>query len=220
MSDAPLLDGALADEALADLEPLADSRPARVGVARERARRCGVALGHRAGRCTPWCALTSGTSSESSMLADRDEIALALQHAGEAGEVGLQPVLLGVAVGREPQVVDHRVDVVLELGHLAARVDLDRARQVALGHRRRHLGDGAHLGRQVRGEQVHVAGQVLPGAGRAGHVGLAAEAAFDADLARDRRHLVGEGRERAGHVVDRLGERRDLALRLARSGSA
>ncbi len=47
-----------------------------------------------------------------------------------------------------------------------------------------------------------------------GTLGLAAEAAFDADLARDRGHLVGEDRQRVGHVVDRVGERGDLALRL------
>jgi hypothetical protein len=47
-----------------------------------------------------------------------------------------------------------------------------------------------------------------------GHVGLAAEPALDADLARHRRHLVGERGERERHVVDRLGERGDLALRL------
>ena len=148
------------------------------------------------------------------MLADGRQIALALQHAGEAGEVGLQPVLLGVALRGEAQVVDHRVDVVFELGDLAARVDLDGARQVALGHGGRHLGDGAHLVGQVVGQQVDVAGQVLPGAGGAGHVGLAAEAAFDADLARHRRHLLGEDGERVRHVVDGFGERRHLALRL------
>ncbi len=48
------------------------------------------------------------------------QIALALQHAGEAGEVGLEPVLLGVAVRGQPQVVDHGVDVVFQLGHFAA----------------------------------------------------------------------------------------------------
>ena len=118
----------------------------------------------------PCCALTSGASSDSSMLAHRDQVALALHHAAELGEVGLQPVLLGVALGRGAQVADHRVDVVLEVGHFAARVDLDRARQVALGHRGRHFGDRAHLRGEVRREQVHVGGQVLPGAGGARHV--------------------------------------------------
>ena len=163
---------------------------------------------------SPWCALTSGASSDSSMPADGGEVALALQHAGEAREVRLEPVLLGVAVGGQPQVVDHRVDVVLEVGHFAARLDLDRPREVALRHRGGDLGDRAHLVGQVGGQQVDVAGQVLPRARRARHVGLAAEASFDADLARDRRHLVGEDRERLGHVVDGVGQRRDLALRL------
>ena len=149
-------------------------------------------------------------------LADGRQVALPLQHAGEPCEVGLQPVLLGVAVGRQPQVVDHRVDVVLELGHLAARVDLNRPRQVALGHGRRDFRDGADLRGEVRGQQVDVAGQVLPRAGGAGHVGLTAKPPFDADLARDRRDLVGKGRQRSGHVVDRVGERRDLALGLDR----
>ena len=80
-----------------------------------------------------------------------------------------------------------------------------------LGHRRGDLGDGAHLGREVRRQQIDVAGQILPGAGGTRHVRLAAEAPFDADLARDRRHLVGEGGERVGHVVDGVGQRRHLA---------
>ena len=148
--------------------------------------------------------------------ADRGQIALALQHVGEFGEVGLQPVLLGVDVGREPQIADHRIDVVFELGDFAARVDLDRTGQVALGHRGRDFGDGAHLRGQVGGEQVDVAGQILPGAGRARHVGLAAEPAFDADFARHARDLIGEDRQRVGHVVDGLGERCDFALRFHR----
>ena len=48
----------------------------------------------------------------------------------------------------------------------------------------------------------------------AGDARLAAQLAFDADLARDRRHLLGEGRQRVGHAVDRVGERGDLALGL------
>ena len=128
-------------------------------------------------------------------------------------QVGLEPILLGVAVGGEPQIVDHRVDVVFELRHFAARFDLNRARQVALGHGGRHFGDGAHLGGQVGRQQVDVAGQILPRAGRAGHVGLAAQPSFDADLARHGRDLIGEGRERVRHVVDGFGQRRHLALR-------
>ena len=144
--------------------------------------------------------------------ADGRQIALALKHVGELGEIGLQPVLFGVALGGEAQIADHRIDVVFQFGHFAARIDLNGARQVALGHGGRDFGDGAHLRRQIGGEKVHVAGQVLPGAGGARHVGLAAEAALDADFARHRRHLIGEGRQRVGHVVDGLGEGRDFAL--------
>ena len=98
------------------------------------------------------------------------------------------------------QVADHLVDLVLQRRHFALRLDRDRARQVALGHGGGHLGDGAHLRRQVGGELVDVLGQVLPGAGGAGHLRLAAELAFDAHLAGHRRHLVGEGRQRVDHA--------------------
>ena len=144
------------------------------------------------------------------------EIALALEHAGEAGEVRLEPVLLGVAVGGEPQVVDHRVDIVLQLGHLSTGIDLDGSRQIALGHRGRDLGDRPHLRREVRGEQVHVSREVLPGTGGTGYVGLAAEPAFHADFACHRGDLVGEGCQRTRHVVDRLCQRGHLALRIHR----
>ena len=144
--------------------------------------------------------------------ADGGEVALPLQHAGEASQVGLEPVLLGVAVGGEPQVVDHGVDVVFELGHFAAGLHLNRTREVALGHGGRYFGDGANLVGQVVGEQIHVTGKVLPRARRAGHVGLAAQPAFDADFAGDGGHLVGKCRERVGHVVDGFGERGDFAL--------
>ena len=149
-------------------------------------------------------------------LADRRQVALALQHVDESREVGFQPVLLGIALGRQAQIVDHRIDVVLELGDLAARVDLDRSGEIAFGHCGRHLRDGPHLGGQVRRQQVDVARQVLPRARSARDVGLAAEPAFDAHLSRDRSDLVGESRQRVGHVVDRLRERGDLALRLDR----
>src|SRR6185503_4690866 len=103
-------------------------------------------------------------------------------------------------------------DRVLEVGDFSARLDLDRSRQVTLGDAGGDLGDGTDLIREVGREQIYVAREVLPRAGCARHVRLAAEPALDADLARDVRHLFGERRERVGHVVDRLGERGDLAL--------
>ncbi len=49
-------------------------------------------------------------------------------------------------------------------------------------------------------------------AGDALHLGLAAQAALGADLARDARDLVREGRELVDHGVDRVLELEDLAL--------
>src|SRR5262249_46042013 len=72
------------------------------------------------------------------------------------------------------ELVDHRVDGVLELEDLALDVHADLPGQVAARHRRGDLGDVAHLAGQVRRHEVHVVGEVLPRAGDAGHDGLAA----------------------------------------------
>ena len=66
--------------------------------------------------------------------------------------------------------------------------------KVAAGHGGGHLGDVADLAGQVAGHQVHVVGQVLPGAGDAFDLRLAAELAFRADFAGDAGHLRGEAR--------------------------
>ena len=81
-------------------------------------------------------------------LRRRAQVALALEHPGDPREVGLQPVLLHVPWSSR-EVGDHLVDVVLELGDLALASTLIDRRQVALGHRGRHLGDRADLGREV-----------------------------------------------------------------------
>ena len=106
------------------------------------------------------------------------------------------------------QVADHLVDVVLERRDLALRLDRDRPRQVALRHRGRHLGDGAHLRRQVGGELVHVVREVAPHPGGARHARLPAQLALDADLAGHVGHLVGERGQRVDHAVDRVGQGR------------
>ena len=92
------------------------------------------------------------------------------------------------------ELVDHRVDGVLELEDLALHVDGDLLRQVAERHRGGHFGDVAHLARQVGRHGVHVVGEVLPRAADARHLRLAAELAFGADLARHARHFRGEAR--------------------------
>ena len=114
------------------------------------------------------------------------------------------------------ELVHHDVDRVLQLEDLALRIDRDLLREIALCDRGRHLRDVAHLIGEIRGHGVDVLRQPSPGPRNAFDLGLAAELALRADLARDARHL---GRERAqlvDHRVDRVCQRRDLALGLHR----
>src|SRR5258708_5475589 len=86
--------------------------------------------------------------------------------------------------GRErAELVDHRVDGLLQLEHLAADVDGDLLRQIAVCDRGGDVGDVAHLRGQRRRELVHRVGEILPRARHALHVRLAAELALRADLA-------------------------------------
>src|SRR6185437_10246658 len=96
------------------------------------------------------------------------------------------------------QLIDHAVDGFLQLQDLAAHVDRDLARQVAVGDRNGDFGDVAHLAGQVAGHGIDAVGQVLPGTGHAGHRRLTAEFAFRADLARHARYLGSEG----AHLLD------------------
>ena len=113
--------------------------------------------------------------------------------------------------GEGVELVDHRVDGVLQLQNFARHVDGDLARQVAARDGGRHLRDVAHLRGQVAAHRVDRVGQVLPGAGDAGHDRLAAELAFGADLARDARHFRGERAQLIDHRVDGFLELQDFA---------
>ena len=110
------------------------------------------------------------------------------------------------------ELIDHRVDGVLELEDLALHVDGDLLRQVAAGDGGGHLGDVADLAGQVGGHQVDVVGQVRPGAADARDLRLAAELALGADLARHAGHFGGEAVELVDHHVDGVLELEDLAL--------
>ena len=136
-------------------------------------------------------------------------------HLGLAAELALGAHLARDArdlAGERAELVDHRVDRPLELEDLALGVDRDLLRQVALGHGGGDLRDVADLARQVVRELVDVLGQAAPGAGDALDLGLAAELALRAHLARHARDLVREGRELVDHRVDGVLELEDLAL--------
>ena len=113
--------------------------------------------------------------------------------------------------GERVELVDHRVDGLLQLEDFAAHVDGDLLRQIAVGDGGRHFGDVADLSGQVASHRVDAVGQVLPRAGDAEHVGLAAEPALRADLARDARHFGGERVQLIDHRVDGLFQLQDLA---------
>ena len=113
--------------------------------------------------------------------------------------------------GEGVELVDHRVERVFQFEDFALHVDGDLARKVAVGDRRGHVGDVADLAGQVRGHRVDVVGQVLPGAGDAGHLRLAAELAFGADFARHARHFGGEAVQLIDHRVDGVLHFQDFA---------
>src|SRR5207302_872734 len=122
--------------------------------------------------------------------------------AGNAGHFG----------GETAQLVDHRVDGILELQDFAAHIDGDFLGEVAVGNRDLHVAVATYLGRQVTGHDVDAIGQVLPGAGDPGHGGLAAELAFGADFAGDAGDFGGERIQLIDHRVDRFFELQDFAM--------
>src|SRR5207237_569660 len=82
-----------------------------------------------------------------------------------------------------PQLIDHRVDGVLQLEDFAERFSGDLLRQIAIRDGRRNLGDVAHLTGEIRGHVVDRIRQVFPRTGDALDIGLPAELAFRADFA-------------------------------------
>src|SRR5205085_1904755 len=127
-----------------------------------------------------------------------------LPGAGDAGDVGLatQPALGADLAGDAGDLRGERVELdrqgvedVRQLQDLAAHVHRELLRQVAVRHGGGHVGDVTDLAGEVAGHEVDGVGEVFPGAGDAGDVGLAAQPAFRADLAGDAGDLRGEGVE-------------------------
>src|SRR5205807_712930 len=98
-----------------------------------------------------------------------------------------------------------------ELEDLAADVDGDLAGEVAVGDGGGDLGDVPDLRGQVAGHRVDRVAEVLPGAGHATYVGLAAELTLGADFARDAGHVGGERAELFVHHVVAIFELEDFA---------
>src|SRR6185369_138488 len=109
------------------------------------------------------------------------------------------------------ELIDHRVDGVLELENFALDVDGDFSRKVAACDGRRHFGDVSNLRRQVCGQKVDVVGKVLPRSGHARHHGLSAELSFRSDFARDARDFGSEAAQLVDHRVDGFLEQENFA---------
>ena len=148
-----------------------------------------------------------------------------LPRSGDAGHVGLAAETAFRSdfasharhFGSErAKLLDHGVERFFELQNFAAHVDRDLARQVAVGDGRRHFGDVSHLRRQVAGHEVDRVGEILPRAGDARHLRLAAELAVGADFAGHARHFAGERVELVHHRVDGVLQLENFALHVDR----
>src|SRR5207302_2196328 len=80
-----------------------------------------------------------------------------------------------------------------------------------VGYRCGHVRDVAHLAGQVPGHEVDAVGEVLPRAGHATDIGLAAELALGAHLTGHARHLGREAVELVHHAVDGVLQLQDFA---------
>ena len=136
-------------------------------------------------------------------------------HERLAAELALGPDLARDARhfrGERAQLIDHRVDGLLELQDFAAHVDGDLLRKIAAGDRDRHLRDVAHLARQVARHRVDALDQILPDAGHFAHLRLAAELSIGAHFARDARHFRREHAQLFDHRIDDPRRAQEFAL--------
>src|SRR6185503_18435656 len=114
--------------------------------------------------------------------------------------------------GERIQLIDHRVDGVLEFENLALHIDRDLLGEVALSNGSRYFGDVAYLAGEVTGHEVHIVGQVFPGSGYTHHLRLTSETSLSSYFTRHARHFRSEGTELIHHGVDSVLEFEDLAL--------
>ena len=139
------------------------------------------------------------------------------RHFGLSAEVSFRSYLSSNACyfGCESgELIDHRVDRVLQLEDLALHVDRHLSIEITARHCRRDVGDVSHLAREVRGHEVHVVREILPRACDTRHTRLPTEPAFAAYFARDARYFGCEHRQRVDHRVDRVLELENLALHI------
>src|SRR5438128_5004785 len=121
--------------------------------------------------------------------------------AGNAGHFG----------GETAQLVDHRVDGILELQDFAVHIDGDFLGEVAVGDGDGHVGDVSDLSREIAGHDIHAFGQIFPNAAHVANLRLPAELAFGADFAGDAGDFGGERVQLVDHRVHGFFELQDFA---------
>ena len=122
--------------------------------------------------------------------------------------------------GERIQLVHHGIERVLELQDFALHVHRDLAAQVAAGHSRRHFGNVSYLAGEVDGHEVHVVGQILPRAGNARDLRLAAQLSVGSHFAGHARHFAGERVQLVHHGVDGVFQFENFALHVDRNLAA
>src|SRR5262245_42148330 len=135
-------------------------------------------------------------------------------HLGLAAELAFGSDLTGDARdfrSEGVELVDHAVDRVLKLLNFAPHVPGDLLVEVAVGHRRRHFGDVAHLGRQVSGHEIHAVCKVFPRSANSGNLRLTAQFSIGSDFTGDARNFRSERVELVDHAVDRIFKFENLA---------
>jgi len=100
------------------------------------------------------------------------------------------------------QLIDHRVDGVLQFENLALHVHGDLAGQITPRHSSRHFGNVADLRGEIASHCVDRVSEVFPRSRHTGHNCLASQFAVGADLASDARHLGCEGPQLVHHRID------------------
>ena len=172
--DALLLSGALADQALSDLELFGDAVAIVDGIAGQELQFSGLFFPRLRNIECPVLGAHEWRQLGEQKLRHGKQVALTLHHSGELRDVGFQPVLFVVLTRGGRKIHDHLIDVVLQRGYLALRLNRDGSCQIAFGNGGGHFGDRADLSGQVRRELVHVVRKIAPDAGRSRNAGLSA----------------------------------------------
>ena len=123
----------------------------------------------------------------------------------------------GYFAGEGVELVDHRVDRILQFQNFALYVYRDLAREVAARDGRSDLGDIPHLGGEIARHGIDRVGQILPRAGHARHDRLSAEFSVGTDFTGHASYFRREGPELIDHCVDGFLELQNFAANVDRN---